>query len=44
MSDAPRLRRVEAFPVEHEGRQCVALRDPAGNLVQIFEPPAEDRH
>src|SRR5437867_12568001 len=30
MSDGPRLRRVEAFPVEHEGRSCVALRDPAG--------------
>ena len=26
----PRLRAVEAFPVEHEGRSCVALRDPAG--------------
>jgi len=25
-----RLRPVEAFPVEHEGRQCMALRDPAG--------------
>ena len=35
MSDAPRLRRVEAFPVEHEGRQCVALRDPAGYTAAI---------
>ena len=35
MSDAPRLRRVEAFPVEHEGRQCVALRDPAGYTPAI---------
>ena len=26
----PRLRHVEAFPVEHEGRSCIALRDPAG--------------
>jgi len=26
----PRLRAVEAFPVEHEGRSCIALRDPAG--------------
>ena len=25
-----RLRAVEAFPVEHEGRSCIALRDPAG--------------
>ena len=32
---APRLRRVEAFPVEHEGRQCVALRDPAGYTPAI---------
>jgi MEMO1 family protein len=31
MSDAaPRLRAVESFPVEHEGRSCVALRDPGG--------------
>jgi AmmeMemoRadiSam system protein B len=30
IESAPRLRRVEAFPVEHEGQQCVALRDPAG--------------
>jgi MEMO1 family protein len=30
MSDAPRLRHVEAFPVQHEGRDCVALRDPTG--------------
>jgi AmmeMemoRadiSam system protein B len=35
MSDAPRLRRVEAFPVEHAGRQCVALRDPAGYTPAI---------
>ena len=32
---APRLRRVEAFPVEHEGRRCVALRDPAGYTPAI---------
>src|SRR2546428_4622149 len=30
IESAPRLRRVEAFPVEHEGQPCVALRDPAG--------------
>lgn len=30
MSDTPRLRNVEAFPVEHESRRFVALRDPAG--------------
>jgi MEMO1 family protein len=33
--NAPRLRRVEAFPVEHEGRQCIALRDPAGYTPAI---------
>jgi len=26
----PRLRGVEAFPVEHEGTRFLALRDPAG--------------
>jgi AmmeMemoRadiSam system protein B len=26
----PRLRNVEAFPVEHEGERVVALRDPSG--------------
>ena len=31
MSEAvPRLRAVESFPVEHEGRSCIALRDPSG--------------
>jgi len=41
MSDAPRLRRVEAFPVEHEGRSCVALRDPAGytDAVVLLQGP-----
>jgi len=34
-ASAPRLRRVEAFPVEHEGRTCVALRDPAGYTAAI---------
>jgi MEMO1 family protein len=37
----PRLRALEAFPVEHEGRRCVALRDPAGFTDQIAVlPPA----
>jgi MEMO1 family protein len=31
----PRLRAVEAFPVEHEGQRCIALRDPAGFTDQI---------
>jgi MEMO1 family protein len=26
----PRLRAVESFPIEHEGRSCIALRDPGG--------------
>ncbi len=26
----PRLRHVDAFPVEHQGKPCIALRDPAG--------------
>lgn len=26
----PRLRPVEAFPIEHEGEPCIALRDPTG--------------
>ena len=34
-ASAPRLRRVEAFPVQHEGRKCVALRDPAGYTAAI---------
>src|SRR5262245_6143895 len=32
----PRLRRVEAFPAEHEGRRCVALRDPAGYTPAVI--------
>ncbi len=32
---APKLRAVEAFPVEHEGRSCIALRDPAGYTEAI---------
>jgi len=41
MSDTPRLRNVEAFPVEHEGRRFVALRDPSGytTAVLMLPPP-----
>jgi AmmeMemoRadiSam system protein B len=40
-SDAPRLRSVEAFAVEHEGQRCVALRDPAGYTDSVVVlPPA----
>ena len=35
----PRLRAVEAFPVEHEGQRCLALRDPAGFTDQIAVLP-----
>ena len=37
----PKLRALEAFPVEQEGQRCVALRDPAGYTEQIAVlPPA----
>lgn len=37
----PRLRSLEAFPVDHEGQRCIALRDPAGFTDQIAVlPPA----
>ncbi len=40
MTGNPRLRALEAFPVEHEGQRCVALRDPAGFTDQIAVLPA----
>lgn len=40
MSERPRLRRgLEAFPVEHEGRQAVAMRDPAGYTSSVLLLP-----
>lgn len=39
MNGAPRLRHVEAFPVEHEGRGFVALRDPAGYTDAVVMLP-----
>jgi hypothetical protein len=36
----PRLRALEAFPVEHDGQRCIALRDPAGFTDQIAVLPA----
>jgi AmmeMemoRadiSam system protein B len=40
MSDAlPRLRAVEAFPVEHEGERVIALRDPAGYTPSVVLLP-----
>ena len=41
VSANPRLRALEAFPVEQGGQRCVALRDPAGFTDQIAVlPPA----
>ena len=42
MSDTlPRLRNVEAFPVEHEGQRVIALRDPSGltDSIVLLPPP-----
>jgi AmmeMemoRadiSam system protein B len=36
MTDAPRLRAIEAVPVEHEGERYVALRDPAGYTPSVL--------
>ena len=41
MTDAPRLRSVEAFPVEQEGRRYVALRDPAGYVAEVIMMPVD---
>jgi AmmeMemoRadiSam system protein B len=35
----PRLRPVEAFPVEHEGERLLALRDPAGYAPSVVMLP-----
>jgi MEMO1 family protein len=37
----PKLRPVEAFPVEHEGRRFVGLRDPAGWTASVLLLPVE---
>ena len=39
--DYPRLRPVEAFPVEHEGEQFLALRDPAGYAPSVVMLPGD---
>ncbi|HET7342305.1 MAG TPA: AmmeMemoRadiSam system protein B [Methylomirabilota bacterium] len=36
----PRLRPIEAFPVEHEGERYVALRDPAGYTPSVVMLPS----
>jgi AmmeMemoRadiSam system protein B len=35
----PRLRAVEAFPVDHEGERAIALRDPAGFTSSVVVLP-----
>jgi AmmeMemoRadiSam system protein B len=37
----PELRGIEAFPVEHEGRRFLALRDPAGYTPSVLMLPTE---
>jgi AmmeMemoRadiSam system protein B len=37
----PRLRRVEAFPLEHEARRFLGLRDPAGYTDAVVLVPLE---
>jgi AmmeMemoRadiSam system protein B len=40
--DNPRIRRLEAFPVKHQGKDMVALRDPQGYMgdVVVISPAA----
>jgi MEMO1 family protein len=38
-SRGPRLRGIEAFPVEHEGERYLALRDPAGYTSSVVMLP-----
>jgi MEMO1 family protein len=38
-AEAPRLRPVEAFPVDHEGERFLALRDPAGYTASVVMLP-----
>jgi len=37
--DRPRLRNLEAFPVEQDGRRLIALRDPSGLTDQVVALP-----
>jgi len=41
VSDRPRLRAVEAFPVEQKGQRFVALRDPAGYVEAVIMLPID---
>ena len=40
-SKRPRLRHVEAFPIDHEGERLLALRDPAGYTPAVALIPME---
>src|SRR5437773_9586684 len=44
VNDRPRLRMLEAFPVEQDGERMIALRDPAGftDQVAVFPLPLLD--
>ncbi|MBI2152789.1 MAG: AmmeMemoRadiSam system protein B [Candidatus Rokubacteria bacterium] len=44
LTDRPKLRPVEAFPVEAGGKKGIALRDPAGftDAVLVLPPPLVD--
>src|SRR5262245_4511713 len=37
--DRPRLRPLEAFPVEHDGQRLIALRDPSGYADEVIMLP-----
>ncbi len=39
MDERPRLRQVEAFPVDQDGRRFLALRDPAGYTASVLLLP-----
>ncbi len=38
-AERPRLRSLEAFPVEHEGQRMIGLRDPAGFTEEVVLLP-----
>jgi hypothetical protein len=39
VSTSPRLRNIDAFPVDHEGERFLALRDPAGYTASVIMLP-----
>jgi len=38
-ADRPRLRALEAFPVEQDGQRLIGLRDPGGFTEQVVLLP-----